>query len=378
MLLDDVGTPLPHLGVPEDSFIDPWIYSSADVYRAELLNVFPRSWVLVADLDDLREPGDYVTDTVGVEPVVLVRARDGELRAFSNVCTHRASTLVEGRGNCGSSLVCPYHGWSFAHDGRLTGVSYRRDFVSPIDPDTLGLRPIPVDTWQRWAFVNLSGDAGPLSAWLEGIPDIVANHGFDTAPRMIERDDEVACNWKVLVDNGACDYHYWFVHAQTLGPSVDPDGLEIETGDTTAVMYARARETAGFHPWSPLVGRARTGSFAYTIFPNLLMLAYPNGSCWVLRWTPTAIDRTRVLVWTYSRDRDEDPRASADLLERIQHEDYTTCERVQVGMRSAGFRPGPRHRLEARVMAFHRRLAAMLAQAGVGSTIEGRGPGGAG
>lgn len=118
------------------------------------------------------------------------------------------------------------------------------------------------------------------------------------------------------------------MHAETLGPAVDPDGLEIVTGDTTAVMYARARDSAGFGSWPGLEGRARTGSFAYTIFPNLLMLAYPNGSCWVLRWTPLAIDRTRVRVWTYSRGREEDPRASAELLERIQFEDYVTCERV--------------------------------------------------
>lgn len=194
MLLEETGRNAhPPLTVPDGSFIDPWIYTSSEAYEVELREVFPRSWVLVADLADLREPGDYVTDTIGREPVVVIRGRDGELRAVSNVCTHRASILVEGQGNCGANIVCPYHGWTFGHEGRLTGVSYRRDFVAPIDPDALGLRPVALDTWERWAFVN-AGNAGPLADWLEGVPGVVASHGFATAPRMLERDDVVAAN----------------------------------------------------------------------------------------------------------------------------------------------------------------------------------------
>ena len=317
------------LEVPDGSFIDPRIYFSPEIYETELRHVLPRSWVLVADLQDLREPGDFVTDTIGTEPVIVVRSSDGELRAFSNVCTHRGCLLAEGTGNCGPGLACPYHGWTFKNDGRLSGVSFRKDFGSALDTDSLDLHSLPVAIWQRWVFVNVSADAGPLTEWLEDVPLLTRGHGFSSAIRVAERDDEVACNWKVLVDNGACDYHYWFVHAQTLGPAIDPGALEVDNGDTTATMYAEYKGASGFRPLEFLSARERSGSFVFSIFPNLLILAFPNGSCWLLRWTPLSIDRTRARVWIYSRDADEDPRGSEVLLERVQREDYATCERVQ-------------------------------------------------
>jgi phenylpropionate dioxygenase-like ring-hydroxylating dioxygenase large terminal subunit len=347
--------------VPDDSFIDPAVYFSPEIYDLEMRHVFPHSWILVADLDELREPGDYVTDMVGFEPVVVVRGTDGALRAFSNVCRHRGALLVRGRGNCGQSLTCPYHGWSFRTDGRLKGISFRQGFAVPVDPDALALHSVRVEAWERWAFVNVSGDAPPLLDWLETVPDTVRNHGFATAPPAHYLDDVVAANWKILVDNGACDYHYWFVHAHSIGSAVDPGSVAVEMQDVTGTMYTRPTSTAGFAPMASLEGKAAEGSFVLNVFPNLLMLAYPNGSCWLLTWSPLALDRTRVRVWTYTHEKEQDPRGAFELLKQVMREDYVVSESVQIGMQSSFYTPGPRHKLEWRIFGFHRRLAQMLA-----------------
>ena len=130
---------------PDDSFMDPAGYFSQKLFDLEMRIVYPRSWVFVGDLSQLRSPGDYLTETIGTEPVMVVRGRDGELRAFVNVCPHRASTLVEGTGNCGRTLVCPYHGWTFHLDGRLAATPHPRGFVEPVDRSAYGLRDVKED-----------------------------------------------------------------------------------------------------------------------------------------------------------------------------------------------------------------------------------------
>jgi carnitine monooxygenase subunit len=118
-----------------------------------------------------------------------------------------------------------------------------------------------------------------------------------------------------------------------------------------------------------LTGRARSGAFAISIFPNLLMLAYPNGISWILRWTPISIDRTRARVWTYSQE-EEDPERAAAFLEKIQLEDFACCEQVQIGMQSAFYQPGPRSRMEIRIRGFHRQLLKMLGEASESRTAR--------
>src|SRR5262249_49474347 len=117
------------LTVPVDAFMDPAGYRSRRLFELEMREVFPRSWVFVGDLAQIPRAGDYLTEMIGYEPVVVLRDDHAQVRAFSNVCPHRASLLVEGGGNCGTTMTCPYHGWAFKLDGKLSGIPYRREFV---------------------------------------------------------------------------------------------------------------------------------------------------------------------------------------------------------------------------------------------------------
>lgn len=365
-----VGAPVVYDGVvieppPDDTFMDPAGYFSQKLFDLEMRVVYPRSWVFVGDLSQLRSPGDYVTETIGTEPVMVVRGRDGTLRAFVNVCPHRASTLVEGSGNCGRALVCPYHGWTFHLDGRLAATPRPGGFVEPVDRSAYGLREVRVDVWLQFVFVNVSGDAPPLHEWLHPAPEQFARHNLEAATRVYELDDEVNANWKVMMDNAFCDYHLEFVHENTLGRFADASTLQEEIWDYTGRLTSQwSDEQLARTDVLPALAAANSyGSVAFGVFPNWFIAAFPNGGCSLMWWNPISLDRSRARVWNYSPDPGADARADFEMLKAVQAEDYAICEKVQRGLRSRSYRPGPQHYLELRVRGHQQRLMKMLADA---------------
>ncbi len=350
---------------PGDSPMPARAYTSPAFYEAELEHVFPGAWMFVGHEQWAAGPGDYMAETVGFEPVIIVRGLDGELRAYSNVCPHRASVLAEGRGNCGRRLVCPYHGWTFELDGRLTGVPRRHLFDPPIDPSRLGLRPLRLDVWEGLVFVNVSGDAPPLLDYLEDVPRLLGAHRIAEMGLGAYLDDHIAANWKLVMDNAICDYHLSMVHGSSIAALVDLDGVRDRAGATTAVATVPWTESARpDEPWPGLTGDAARGSLGCYVFPNLHVIGFPTGGATVMWWTPTGQAGTRARVLSLSHRPDDDVRAGAELLAAVQREDFDVCERMQRGIASSGFRPGPRHGEELRIVTFQRRLMQMLASAG--------------
>lgn len=349
-------------GVGAGSFLDASAYLSPEWFDLEMREVFPRSWVFVGDRSGLAEPGDYVTEMVGSVPVVVVVDRDGALRAFVNVCTHRASTILAGVGNCGRTMVCPYHGWIFGLDGALLGTPMQNDFDLPVDKTAFALREVRVDVWEQFVFVNVSGDAPPLLEWLAPIPERMAGHGLAALHRAHELDDLFDVNWKIMIDNGACDYHLGFVHADSIGPFVDQGSIREEAFATTAMVTTRWKpeQLEGLERPDTIVGEAAFGTFAASVSPNLFVAAFPSGGATVMWWTPVDQWSTRARVINYTRTPDNDPRAQLQQLRMVQEEDYEICRKVQVGLCSGHYRPGPAHRLETRIGAFQRWLVDMI------------------
>lgn len=349
----------------DDTFMNPEVYFSEPLFDLERKFVFPSSWVFVGDLSQLRKPGDYITETIGHEPVLVTRGRDRVLRAFVNVCPHRASPLAQGTGNCGRRLVCPYHGWTFELDGRLVGIPYRKGFSTPINRDDYRLREVPLGVWQQFVFVNVSGDAPPLLEWLYPMPEQLSSHGLKEAAKFYEIDDEVNANWKVMMDNAYCDYHLPYVHGDSIGQYADLNAVREDVWDYTGRIITRwtpeQLEAATVRP--ELTGDASTGAYAFSVFPNWFIAAFPNGGAMVMWWTPLSLDRSRARVWSYSPQADDDNRADVELLNAVQREDYAICELVQKGLRSQFYRPGPRHYMERKIHGFQQRLMKMLATA---------------
>jgi phenylpropionate dioxygenase-like ring-hydroxylating dioxygenase large terminal subunit len=362
------------LRLPPGSFMDPRIYRSPEVHEIDMNAVLPGAWILVGDVDQLGRPGDFVTERIGYEPVIVVHGRDGRLRAFSNVCTHRASLLAERSGSCGRYLQCPYHGWRFQLDGKLAAVPHQRQMAEPIDPEQLGLHELRLATWERFVFVNVSGDAPPLEEYLAPIPELLRNHGVGELKRSASYVHHVAANWKVLVDNGACDYHVPVVHARLM-PLIDgvPTWHEEAVGFTGILRVRLSQEGLASSPLYPgLEGDAADLTYAIGVYPNLLVIAFRTGDLHVLSWWPESIDRTEVRVQAYSHTEhtDDDVRYSAESIEKLQLEDIEVCELVQQGMASASYRPGPRHALEARVEGFQAAYLTALARARAAAPVD--------
>ena len=203
-------------------------YTDADIARLERDRIFARSWQLFATTDLVAEPGSFHAERIGHIPLVVTRDRDGVLRGFVNVCRHRGHLVAEGSG-CRATLQCPYHAWTYGLDGSLVKAP-RAEREPGFDPSVLSLRPVAVDTWGPFVFVNPDVDAAPLAESLAGIPELVAASGLDlTVLRPHTRIEwELPVNWKNALENYLECYHCAVAHpgfSKLL--DVDPDAYEL-------------------------------------------------------------------------------------------------------------------------------------------------------
>src|SRR5690242_8098359 len=196
-------------------------YTDPAVLEIEKPRIFQRTWQLVGTLHQscgevngtkhtISDPESFFTVDVAGEPVIVVRDKQGELRAFSNVCRHRAGPIALGSG-CKNVLRCQYHGWTYTLDGRLIGTP-DVEGVEFFDRSTMGMVPLRLETWEKFIFVNFSQDAQPLSALLGQIPAQARGFRFEGLQRAERRDYVIDCNWKVYVDNYLEGYHIPIAH----------------------------------------------------------------------------------------------------------------------------------------------------------------------
>ena len=180
----------------------PWSwYTDPAVLELERERIFRRSWQYVGHSGDVPEPGSFAATWVGDMPVVVVRDKEDELRAFLNVCRHRGSIVCEGKGRR-ETLQCPYHAWTYGLDGRLI-TAPRGNAEGGIAKAELGLVPLSLETWGPLVFVNPDPNADPLHEYLDGVPERIADAGIDLdALHFLQRSEsELDCNWKISAEN---------------------------------------------------------------------------------------------------------------------------------------------------------------------------------
>jgi choline monooxygenase len=343
--------------IPSDWYTDPRI---ADL---ESRTVFSRSWQMVGRIEQVAEPGRFLTDTLAGEPILVVRGADGRLRAFFNVCRHHAAAVMTEPEGCARSLRCPYHGWTYGLDGGLLGTP---DFagVRGFDKGVNGLVPIAVETWEKFVFVRLDADAPSLPEFLGA--DLVSQIGrLDLAGFhfMERRRYDFECNWKVFVDNYLDGgYHIPFLH-RGLDSVLDYSRYTIENGARHCLQKSpMVREGA-----EPKTGAVRLGDVAlyYWAYPNFMVNWY-EGVMDTNLVRPLGVNRTEVIFDFYFPDvSSEEARrrniASIEVGQRIQDEDTSICRSVQRGLASRAYRAGRlSERREGGEHLFHRLLHADL------------------
>ena len=328
--------------IPSSWYIDP------ELAEMERRRVFSRCWHPVARVEQVEEPGSYVTFAIAGEPGVLVRGTDRVLRALSNVCRHHAAEVMTEAQGKADQLRCPYHGWTYSLDGTLKAAP-EMSGVCDFDRMAIRLPSMHVSTWRRWAWVSL--DAGTLP-FDESFPDLHLEH-----LHWVERRSyRLECNWKVFVDNYLDGgYHVPLLHKQ-LGRVLSYSEYQIELGDRWCLQ------------WSPLDGGGR--ALYYWIYPNFMINLYPDAMDTNLvipigpRQTEVIFDfyfarssftaaRYRACASPTAPTYQERIRAS----EEIQQEDTAICESVQRGLASSTYEAGRLsvHR-EAGEHLFHRLL----------------------
>ena len=285
--------------LPSRFYLDP------AVSEQERDRIFGRTWQLVAHWDDLARPGDFVPVTVLDEPLVITHGSDDVLRGFYNVCRHRAGQVALTRGNRKALQCQDPHGWTYGLDGALRTAPEMEE-TADFDPALFGLEPVRVERWGPFVFVNLDAGAPSLSDVLGDIPTEVAKAGFDidTMGRVERRDYEIACNWKVYVDNYLEGYHIPIAHPG-LYREIDYDGYRVEPHRFYSRQVAPVRE---LKPGQEL-GRDRRylrspdgeeDALDHWLFPNTMFNFYPdNMSTNVI--LPLSHDRTlTVFEWYFA------------------------------------------------------------------------------
>ena len=213
-------------------------YTDARIAELERLNVFSKTWQLVARTAQVQNAGEFVATRVAGEPIVVVRGSDGQLRAFYNVCRHHAAAVVTQACGQASILQCPYHGWKYGLDGSLKGMP-EFEGVEDFERADNGLLPIRVETWECFVFVNLDPDAMSLKEFLGGLVRRVAPLDISKLHYFDRRSYDIHCNWKVYVDNYLDGgYHVPHLHKGSV-PSSITSSTRSRTKTATACSPVR-------------------------------------------------------------------------------------------------------------------------------------------
>jgi choline monooxygenase len=342
----------------------PW-YVDARIAELERQTVFSKTWQVLGRAEQVAKHGQFITGTVAGEPIVAVRGQDGELRAFYNVCRHHAAKVVTEACGSASLLQCPYHGWNYGLDGSLKGMP-EFDGVKNFERRENGLVPIRTEIWEAFVFVNLDPQAVSLTEFLGGLVAKCAPLGLSHLHYFASKTYDIACNWKVFVDNYLDGgYHVPHLH-KALSSVLDYKSYTIENEDRyclqSSPMVASDEDAA--------TGMTRKGDRAWYFWqhPNFMINCYA-GYMDTNLVTPIDVDHCRVVFDFYFGDVSEAARAyneqSIAVGDRVQDEDLGICEDVQRGLKSRAYGAGRLSvRREAGEQLFHRLLSADL-KAGV-------------
>jgi Rieske 2Fe-2S family protein len=338
--------------LPGRYYIDP------EIYAREQERIFSEMWVCVGRADDVPAPGQIKTVNVGRESVLIIRGRDGQVRAFLNVCRHRGARLcVEPEGTVGAVIQCKYHAWSYAHDGRLVGApNMARD--EHFNKEEYGLVPVHLAVWHGLIWVNLSDDPAPAEEQLNGpvqarLGDLEMFDRWEMGRLVVGKriEYEFEANWKITVENFMECYHCGPVHPElvTLIPEfrngTSYQGLPGQGTSLGDDIEAFTLSGKGNRP--PLRGlrdEDKRQYFAWVQWPNVFINLLDDHVI-VHTLFPISPTRSKVVCdWLFDPEivaaSDFDPADTVAAFDITNKQDWDVCELTQMGMGSKAFASG--------------------------------------
>ncbi len=331
------------------------VYTSKEFLAAELEHIFTKDWFCAGRASSISKPGEYITLELAGQPVMVVRDKSGQLRAQSNVCLHRMSTLLEGRGKT-NSIVCPYHAWTYELDGTLRGAPAMQENKA-FCKKSMQLPSIRCEEWLGWIMVTLNNDAPAVKDQLSSVAEMVGDYGMADYHETFFETHLWDTNWKVLAENFMESYHLPVCHRGTIGglsrleEMICPPGHEAFNYHTIlkddSLKIALAHETN-----KRLKGERRRMTYLLAIYPSLLITLTP-GYFWYLSLHPHGVGQVRIMFGGgMSSDYIDDPEAQKhftslkELLDEVNVEDRGCTEKVYKGLCSKLAMPGPLSHLE--------------------------------
>ena len=307
-------------------------YVGESALERDLRLVLGRHWQLVAQESQLPGAGDHVVATVGRTPVLVVRHPEEGLVALANVCRHRAGPIATCAGRGARSLHCRYHGWTYDLGGRLRHAP-EMGGAEGFDPAAIRLPRFRAAAWQGLVFVSLSDDPPPLAEVYAGIAERIAPIELSSMEFAHRDSYDIACNWKVYVDNYLEGYHVPYIHPG-LAKVVDYAAYHSELAPWHSLQTSPLRNNEGLYGDGDV--------FYYFVYPNVMLNIMP-GRLQVNRVLPNGPDRCLVeFDYYYALDDAARARAERDreFSEEIQQEDIDICEAVQRGLASGTYGSG--------------------------------------
>ena len=354
-------------------------YTDQRFYELERQNIWRKSWLLAAHLDELPEPGCFRLWENAGQPVVLVHADSGAINAFYNTCSHRGAPVVTEVSGQRPRLICKYHGWTYSHDGDLLAIRDPEDFRG-LDFSCRGLKKIRCERFGNLIFVNFDDAAPTLLDWLGPVAEEWREFQFDKSRLAGKHIFDLNCNWKIAMEANTEVYHVRSIHPKTVAVTLD-DRRNVNTlypnghgrmvapsrkgTETTRVRNVNIPENMRIIETVGEIGRSCTQS--YGVFPNwvspLSHLALPP----LLFW-PNGINKCKLETWTLVHDWGDGPApvlqdmwtTAEGSLGAVLLEDTEFGEWIQKSMESYGFEGVPLSYQEARIYHWNQAADRMI------------------
>ncbi len=323
----------------------PRYYTDPAVFRVEQEGLLARTWQFAGHVSQLENPGDFFTFQVAGENLFCIRGTDGEIRAYFNVCQHRAHELLTGEGNA-KLIVCPYHAWTYELSGELRAGPNIRS-VPGLEKSAICLSQVRVEDFCGFLFVNLDPEAQPMDSWFPGVREEL--QAF--VPQIAQLkpltwvDVEEHCNWKVSVENYSECYHCARNHAAFTGGVIQPKTYDIQPQGYCLRHTTQCQNLDKMSYAVDLQANEHAGDYSsWFLWPMFSFQVYPGNLLNTYHWR--ALDVEHVQVWRgwYAIDGEDTEVVRALAVQdrsTTVEEDIRLVESVQRGLQSRGYRPGP-------------------------------------
>lgn len=333
----------------------PSVYTSEEFLNRELSDIFSKDWFCVGRADALPNAGDFVTQDLAGQPIMVIRDKEGNLRAQSNVCLHRMSTLLHGRGNA-RSIVCPYHAWTYNLDGSLRGapaMTLNEGFCK----EHYKLPQVRCQEWLGWVFVSLNSEAPDVADQLSQVEDMIGDYDMANYQETFFESHVWDTNWKVLAENFMESYHLPVCHAGTVGAFSKLEEMDCPPGlpafNYHTILKDDQLKIALAHPDNDrMEGERRRTTYLLAIYPSLLITLTP-GYFWYLTLHPEGVGKVRINFgggmskeWMKDEEALKNLADLKKLLDDVNIEDRGCTEKVYNGICSHMAEPGHLSHLE--------------------------------